>query len=141
MEPQVLFQKAVDILKFKLAQADDEKKSTYTDIVLPNGRSHFVWLYPHTCKLAFHDADQVIIYAEARIGFLNEKVEPLELLKSAENLVLTRIQVLNDDERTIAVQGCMPLGAITPELLADLIYEVAVVGDSLEERLFGVDKE
>jgi len=134
--------KAVDILGFKLTQADDEKKSTYTDIALPNGRSHFVWLYPHTCKLAFHDTDQVVLYAEARIGYLDPKVEPTRASsKPKKNLVLTRIQVLNDDERTIAVQGCLPSSVLTPDLLADLIYEVALVGDALEERLFGVDKE
>ena len=85
------------------------------------------------------------IYMNSRCGTFTPQLNLYNLLKESAFGNYTTVTITNDKTKdgapceTVITQAVPALALTTPELLNEIIYEVAVNADIIEEKFFGGD--
>lgn len=86
------------------------------------------------------------IYMNSRCGMFTPQLNLYNILKESAYGNYTTVTITTDKTadgtpcETVITQAVPALAMTTPELLNEIIYEVAVNADILEEKFFGGDK-
>lgn len=143
MELQSTLQQIATRYKYKL---DEIKPGTFRmDVAIPvkdkNTRFQLVYIW-----IIKEPSGRERIYMNSRCGTYTQQINLYNILKESAYCNYCTITVTTDTTadgtpcETIVAQAVPALAMTTPELLNEIIYEVAVNADIIEEKFFGGDK-
>ncbi|MEQ9363997.1 MAG: hypothetical protein RIF32_07135 [Leptospirales bacterium] len=133
MDHKALIEKAVEILK---CQSETEDGSDFIlELELEEDRNQIVYVWLDDETELEHADQKAYVYLEADVAGYEEGVDAAALLREASEFVMCRLYIDEEEGDNIAVQAALPLGGLTPEMLAAAIWETATEADRLEDLL------
>lgn len=109
-------------------------------VPLPEGRKQLVEAFVIDCAEPFNEGEPLLA-VQSEVGELSAIVDPTLLLAGFGQPGYARVALLSSetDMPNIVAQGFLPLSRVRDRDLAALLYQVAALGDALENRIFGGD--
>lgn len=109
-------------------------------VPLEGGRSHVAKVFVVDGTEPFCEGEPML-GVEADVGELSAVVDPAMLLGGLGGVGYARVMLVKSDteEPRIVAQGFLPLARVRDQDLAALVYQVCLVADTLESRIFGGD--
>lgn len=133
MDHTELIKKTVEILK---CQSETEDGSDFIlELELEEDRNQIVYVWLDEETELTHADQKKYIFLEADVAGYEEGVDLAALMREASDFVLCRLYIDEEEDDNIAVQAALPLGELTPEMLAAAVWEVATEADRLEDLL------
>lgn len=143
MDLQATLQQIASRYNYKL---DEIKQGTFRmDIAVPLKDGTFRYQFVYIWKIA-EPSGRERIYMNSRCGVYTPMVNLYNIIKEAAFCNYATVTITTDTTpegqpcETVITQAVPALAMTTPELLNDIIYEVAVNADIIEEKYFGGDK-
>jgi hypothetical protein len=142
MELQPTLQQIATRYNYKL---DEVSPGTFRmDVAIPlkDGKFRYQFVYIWIIK---EQSGRERIYMNSRCGTFTPQLNLYNLLKESAFGNYTTVTITNDKTKdgapceTVITQAVPALALTTPELLNEIIYEVAVNADIIEEKFFGGD--
>lgn len=143
MELQPTLQQIASRYNYKLDESSPGVYRMDISIPLKEGKFRFQLVYIWMIKEA---SGRERIYMNSRCGTFSPQLNLYNILKESAYGNYSTVTITNDKTadgtpcETVIVQAVPALGMTTPELLNEIIYEVAVGADIIEEKFFGGDK-
>jgi hypothetical protein len=144
MELQPTLQQIASRYNYKL---DESSLGVFRmDVTIPlkeQGKFRFQLVYIWITKEA---SGRERIYMNSRCGVFTPQLNLYNILKESAYGNYSTVTITTDKTpegtpcETVIVQAVPALSMTTPELLNEIIYEVAVSADIIEEKFFGGDK-
>lgn len=133
MDHKALIQKAVEILK---CQSETEDGSDFIlELELEADRNQIVYLWLDEEVELEHADTKAYLFMEADVAGYEEGVDLAALLREANEFVMCRLYIDEEEDDNIAVQAALPLAGLTAQMLAAAIWETATEADRLEDLL------
>ncbi len=143
MELQATLQQIATRYNYKL---DEIKPGTFRmDIAVPLKDGKFRYQFVYIWKIQ-EPSGRERIYMNSRCGIYTPQLNLYNIMKEAAYGNYCTVTITTDQNadgvpcETIITQAVPALAMTTPELLNEIIYEVAVNADIIEEKFFGGDK-
>lgn len=107
-------------------------------VPLEGGRSHIAKVFVVDGTEPFCEGEPMLA-VEADVGELSAVVDPAMLLGGLGGVGYARVMLVKSttEEPRIVAQGFLPLARVRDQDLAALVYQVCLVADTLESRIFG----
>ncbi len=129
---------------YKMDEVSPEVWRMDVAIPLKDGKFRYQFVYIWQAKGRWFNQKDCI-YINSRCGTYTQALNHYNLLKEGGYGFYTSVTVTNDKDKegrpceSLVVQASPVLEWTTPELLNEIIYEVAYNADIIEERYFGGD--
>ena len=130
-------EKVADLLRARWQEKDGHLQLY---VPLPEGRKQLVEAFVIDCAEPFNEGEPLLAI-QSDVGELSAIVDPALLLAGFGQPGYARVALISGetDMPNIVAQGFLPLSRVRDRDLAALIYQVASLGDALENRIFGGD--
>ncbi|HFE46014.1 MAG TPA: hypothetical protein ENJ18_11080 [Nannocystis exedens] len=132
-------ERIANLLRAKWEEQEDRARLQLF-VPLPGGRKQQVTAFVIDCAEPFNEGEPLLAI-QSEVGELSAIVDPAMLLSGFGQPGYARVALVssNTDMPNIVTQGFLPLSRVRDRDLAALIYQVASLGDALENRIFGGD--
>lgn len=143
MDLQSTLQQIATRYNYKL---DEINPGTFRmDVAIPMKDGNFRYQFVYIWKIT-EPSGRERVYMNSRCGTYTPTLNLYNILKESAYCNYSTVTVTTDKTadgtpcETIVTQAVPAAAMTTPELLNDIIYEVAVNADIIEEKFFGGDK-
>lgn len=143
MELQATLQQIASRYNYKLEETSPGVFRMDIAIPIKDGKFRYQFVYVWIIKEA---SGRERIYMNSRCGTYTPQLNLYNILKESAYGNYSTVTITTDKTadgtpcETVITQAVPALAMTTPELLNEIIYEVAVNADIIEEKFFGGDK-